>query len=694
MTEQQEWTLLPSDVLRGVATRKEGRVRISPDNDGIVEIQLEKGDLVQQFSQYQFFVFIIHVEMDAMVVSEFNFYRHGNEKPSNILTYQLIPSHSVTIPVRFQDLRSEKLYLQTMPGMLKAKCKGLPSSIMEMERVSLVISSPYCTTFRWVDIEKCYLTNKLPSINVTGEQMVDEFGQWIQKEWEGKIHSEKELISFLQAEYKAAIENGNYPDGFSPYGGFLKKKFDKTGFFHILKTNNRWWLVDPDGYGFFSNGICYGARMGVHGFVDGMENLFSWLPKDSDDIFAEAWTKAESIPEYVKRNGKGAGINRDMFNFARANMIRAFGKEHWWDAWHTINIARLKRWGFNTIGIGVNQYMDENVLEYLKRAKIPFVWTLKHFPLTKERIFRDFPDVYSDEYREKARIFAEEQLTPFVGNPYLIGYFITNEPEWRFQNINLAERTFAHPKLLDSKVFLIQTLKKKYGNIEALNRAWQTSFSGFRALQEPMERPENLSEDAMKDMCELHDMLLHQYERVVHEELRKVDREHLDLGMRYAYGGESVMGGCKEHDVFSFNCYSISPENQLQTCSAVADMPMLIGEWHVGGANQGKLSGGLLFSPNQEERGKAMAYYLQKALSHPNCIGAHYFEWNDQPLLGRFDGECMGHGLIDICNRPYEKTIEHIRRTNRVMYDFVEGKRSVSEPIAQVVDVLHKKRTF
>ena len=61
MTEQQEWTLLPSDVVRGVATRKDGRVRISPDNDGIVEIQLAKGDLVQQFSPYPFFVFIIHV---------------------------------------------------------------------------------------------------------------------------------------------------------------------------------------------------------------------------------------------------------------------------------------------------------------------------------------------------------------------------------------------------------------------------------------------------------------------------------------------------------------------------------------------------------------------------------------------------------------------------------------------------------
>ena len=80
-------------------------------------------------------------------------------------------------------------------------------------------------------------------------------------------------------------------------------------------------------------------------------------------------------------------------------------------------------------------------------------------------------------------------------------------------------------------------------------------------------------------------------------------------------------------------------------------------------------------SPNQEERGKALEYYLQRAVSHPNCVGAHYFEMNDQPLLGRFDGECMEHGLIDVCNQEFTPVVEHIRNTNCHLYDYAEGKR-------------------
>ena len=39
----------------------------------------------------------------------------------------------------------------------------------------------------------------------------------------------------------------------------------------------------------------------------------------------------------------------------------------------------------------------------------------------------------------------------------------------------------------------------------------------------------------------------------------------------------------------------------------------------------------------------------------PEIIGAHYFQWNDQHVAGRFDGENWQIGLVDICQRPYEE---------------------------------------
>ena len=95
--------------------------------------------------------------------------------------------------------------------------------------------------------------------------MVDAFGQWIQKEWDTKIHSAEELKTILLDEYKRAQTDCVYPAGWSKYGGCLDMPFKKTGFFHLEKTKSRWWLVDPDGYRFFSHGVWYGSRMGVFG---------------------------------------------------------------------------------------------------------------------------------------------------------------------------------------------------------------------------------------------------------------------------------------------------------------------------------------------------------------------------------------------------------------------------------------------
>ena len=108
--------------------------------------------------------------------------------------------------------------------------------------------------------------------------------------------------------------------------------------------------------------------------------------------------------------------------------------------------------------------------------------------------------------------------------------------------------------------------------------------------------------------------------------------------------------------------------------AAICDMPMLIGEWHIGGGDKGLLSHGLLSSPTQEERGKACAYYIEGAIHDPNCVGLHYFEMNDQPLLGRFDGECMEHGIIDICNRPYDELTAHFQSVAGRMYDLADGR--------------------
>jgi len=622
----------------------------------------------------KFIVLELQADMQSMARIDLNFFDAANpgDAVDLCLNYAMVPNHRVRLAVRLDELASRRFFLPTYPGSYKGHVIGKPTHISRMNRLRIVLKPGRdLTRFTLFDL---YLSDRLPDFTVVGAKMVDELGQYKGMSWAGKTPSVTALVASLQdARRQAAVER-SYPAGWSRYGGWLERRFDATGFFHPRHDGRRWWLVDPDGYAFISNGVCYGSRMGVHGFVHGMEDLFDWLPDPDDPTYAPACTTADCIAEFVKRNGKEAGRDRRMVNFARTNMIRAFGAD-WWNAWVEINVARLKHWGFNTVGVGVNNYFDERVMDFLAKAQIPYVWTLKAFPQTTQLIFRDFPDVFSLEYARNAAVFAQ-QLKPFVRDPYMIGYFINNEPEWLFQaSVNLAERLLASPHNLASKAALIEFLRTRYrGDIAALNAAWQSAFATFADLNTPLADADRRSDAARRDLEDFSRILVDQYGKVTSQALHAVDPDHLNLGMRYAYPHEKTVTGFTYFDVFSFNRYTENPVPELQRVATLCDKPLLIGEWHFGGSDKGLLANGLVAAPNQTERGLAYAFYLENAAAQPAFVGAHYFEFNDQPVLGRFDGECMQHGLIDVCNRPYEEMIAAVRETNRRLYAIAAGQ--------------------
>ncbi len=651
----------------------------------VIELQLtgqpaRLGGVVWEETDY--LVLDLLVQMDCKAEVTFHFSQGGRKDTEISTDYSLIPNRRVKMAVRMDELDSHRFFIPTYPGNYKGHINGAPTHISKVDTLRITLTrGQNIQSFTLFDI---YLTDELPDMRVIGEPMVDRYGQWRDADWPDKIKSDAQLSDYLHAQRKYSQENGQYPEGWSRYGGWLKKRFDATGFFHTKHDGRRWWLVDPDGYAFFSNGCCYGSRCGVHGFVDKMENLFEWLP-DNDPAFAEAWTTADRIPEFAKRNGVESGKTRKMFNFARANMIRVFG-DRWWENWADINGARLRHYGFNTIGVGVNNYEDERVLEYLERVKIPFVLTLKWFPLTDTCVFRDFPDVYSEQYRERSEVFAR-QLAPLKDNPYLIGYFVTNEPEWLFQrSVNPAERVLAHPKPLATKKALVEFLRERYQNeISRLNSAWNLSLKAFDDLYRPIENADLFSEQSRADLAEFRNRMLEQYCFVPNEALKKVDGVHMNLGMRYAHIAPGDLAGGFFTDVFSFNCYKTSPAATLLIAKTEIDRPLLIGEWHFGGTDRRLLASGLLATPSQEERAKACAHYMQAAMADAACVGTHYFEYNDQPLLGRFDGECMQHGLIDVTNRPYRTLTEDMRATAERMYDICDGLTEPTQDSARLV---------
>ena len=61
--------------------------------------------------------------------------------------------------------------------------------------------------------------------------------------------------------------NPTLGDDLDAYGGFTDVVGKKTGFFHTEKIDNRWWLVTPDGHGFFGIGISHPVTSFSQGVV-------------------------------------------------------------------------------------------------------------------------------------------------------------------------------------------------------------------------------------------------------------------------------------------------------------------------------------------------------------------------------------------------------------------------------------------
>ena len=593
----------------------------------------------------------------------------ADSQPLIRINQYLIPGIRATLPFPVSEsaFRLDKNFLVPRSALRKGTIGGIPTDKSKIGAIKLTVSS---SDPGEVELYSVGSSKTCPESPLAGEKLVDRFGQGISGQTSDRVKSEEELVDSLRSEYEKAEESpASYPDGWSEWGGFTGKKFAASGFFRLEKENGRWWLVDPDGNAFFSNGVCYGERAGVFALTDDYSPLCEWLPDGEE--FAECWCDGSNIPQYVVRNGLAEAKERKLFNFARANLIRAFGKD-WHRAFTVITASRLRRMGFNTIGVGTNDYFDERTDEFLKEAKIPYIVTFRDFPLTTERIFRDFPDVFSEEYKKLCDEFAKRSLSEYAGDKYMIGYFVTNEPEWFFASgVDLAERLLACEGCVASKARFVEFLREKY-SLGELNAAWNVALESFDEFLKPRTFART---DAMTaDFKAFEKLLVDAYERIVSDALRRVDPDHLNLGMRYSGLSERILSFSHEpFDAFSFNCYGDSPKEAAAMCEKLGK-PFLVGEWHIGAIESLLPAYGLRFVDTQKERADACRYYAENGAVEPGLVGMHYFEYNDQPYFGRFDGECYQIGLQDVCHRQYKDVCGMFESFAKKLYALHDGK--------------------
>ncbi len=226
---------------------------------------------------------------------------------------------------------------------------------------------------------------------------VDQFGQYRHAEWPGKTTSQDDIDSQHQAE-RMDLASNRGPENWNQYGGWTSGlQLKATGHFRTQKLNEKWWLVDPSGRLFWSQGVT-GVRL------------------------SQTTSTRRRKHYFVDMVDRG--------DFRQANLKRKFG-----DNWNTeaaqLTHTRFRSWGLNTFA----NWSDP---ELYGMSQTPYVVALG------SGVAKDVPTELEEKAFEKLvrkRITAP-RVAAFKEDPWCLGVFVDNELHWPRKNVGPVAETY------------------------------------------------------------------------------------------------------------------------------------------------------------------------------------------------------------------------------------------------------------
>ena len=475
---------------------------------------------------------------------------------------------------------------------------------------------------------------------------VDEFGQYIYADWSDKVYAMEDLVAYDEKERQHLSDHENMPE-WNQYGGWDKSpQLKATGRFRVKKHAGKWWFVDPDGKLFWSHGIdCVEFGTQTRTRITDREQYFSYLPAPGS---AETQMFTSTGPP---------GNEIRWLSFNALNLYKKYG-ESWKDISDDHLHERMQSWGLNTIG----NWSDPDI--YLMR-KTPYVLT------AYSRKTGLIADPYAARFQEDLEDFLKSKKDA-LNDRWCLGVFVDNELKWGVKWApKIPEQIQTAPENQPAKLVFRDRMKTKYGSVDKLNIAWNSSFTNWNGLLRNTEVIPGAGDDMRDFMLEF---TAHYYSQC-REAVKKVDPEMLYLGCRmdfHLYPEDTSLNyiikiAAAYCDVVSFNRYRY-------TCAELVppdggDYPIIIGEFHFGTLETGLLQPGLRYAADQVERAEFYEHYVKSALNNPYIVGTHWFQLVDQSVTGRPDGENYQAGFLTVGDVPQVEIIAKSRELGQQMYE-------------------------
>ena len=473
---------------------------------------------------------------------------------------------------------------------------------------------------------------------------VDKYGQGVHEDFPGKISTDEELIALDKAEDEMISADPRDPE-WDQYGGWAAgPQLEATGHFRVQKYEGKWWLVDPEGRLFWSHGInCFRQDIGESSPMEGREHLYEFIPQEGDPLY-----------QFIRQN---SSRGTRTISFLDMNRYRKWGDE-WLEKSVDKGFRRMGYWRINTVG----NWSDRQFTE-AKRAP----YTANFGARNKGNL----TDYFDPEFAANFERTVSRGRN--LDDPWCIGYFVDNEIPWGTKT-SLAEGAVKGTYPF-SKKEMEKYLKGKYGTPAALNAVWGSDFKTWADFQSSTE----IFDGAKEDLEYFTRVMAEEYFKVVSSTLKKYAPNKLYLGSRVNVG--DYLGAAWQFvvEISSKYCDVVTLNRYYYTLFSFRegegyDFPTMIGEFHFGAIDTGMWHPGLCYGYTQENRADLYKHFVMDALKDSHFVGTHWFQYNDQPLIGRFDGENYNIGFINHRDAPNQELVDAAREVGSQMYHIRYGK--------------------
>lgn len=392
-------------------------------------------------------------------------------------------------------------------------------------------------------------------------------------------------------------------------------KSNASGRWSTLKEGNLWWLRTPDGRAFYSRGV----------------------------------------------NTVNGGTEKD-----KTRQGEAFHwQNHFTDVgrWRQEAGSNLLRWGFNTLG-GWSDPSPELGLPLMVELDLGRNAKLHWF------------DLFDPANESKTIERAKELTAKYRAHPNLVGYFTDNEVGW--WNTPLFRWYLEQGWDNHTKRMVWQLLYDHYeGDWHRFLQDWvpQDGSQSFEDLKKSRIAIKlRAGGEGIRLIDRFTYLCARRYYELVNKALRRAHPGALILGDRLPlyYNQDAVLAMVDQVDVISTNYNVDEPDGWVAPfyfngLRQLADKPVLVTEFFFAAEENrsgNQNTGHLMTVATQNERAAGLANAIRAFAGFPNVVGAHWFQYYDEPTGGRDDGEDFNMGLVDIANRPYEEVTKAFAGVN------------------------------